>query len=289
MVAAPLLWSTAGVVSRWLTPELRQNGGFEITFWRSVFAALFVVAWLVRGHGGLQAVRASGRAGLLSGACWAVMFSCFMLALTLTTVANTLIVLAIGPLLTALVVRAVLGTRLPARTWLAIAAAGAGIAWMFAGAAGDAAPGRHAFGMLVALAVPVASAANMLLLQKTRARVDLIPAVLVGAVLSACVMLPLALPLRAGAADVAWLAALGVVQLGFPCVLMVMAARHLLAAEVALLALLEVVLGPLWTWLGAGEAPSQAALVGGAVVIGALVLNEAAGLRAARSDGTAAR
>jgi len=60
------------------------------------------------------------------------------------------------------------------------------------------------------------------------------------------------------------------------------AARQLAAPEVALLGLLEVVLGPLWAWLGAGEVPAAATLTGGALVLGALVLNELASLRAGR-------
>jgi drug/metabolite transporter (DMT)-like permease len=283
MIVAPVLWSTAGVVTRWLTPVLRETGGFEITLWRSMFAALFVAGWLFMGHGGVRRVLACGRAGILSGVCWAVMFCCFMISLSFTTVANTLIVESIGPLLTALLARLVLRADIAPRTWLAIAAAGAGIGWMFAGAAGTATPGRHALGMAVALGIPLASAVNLVTLQRSRSHVDLIPAVLIGGVLSALAMLPLALPLSAGGGDIAWLAALGVFQLGLPCVMLVVASRALSAPELSLMALLEVVLGPLWTWLGAGEAPQSATLLGGGVVIAALVLNEVAGLRSTRA------
>ena len=68
----------------------------------------------------------------LSGLCWAVMFTAFMVAITMTTVANVLVTMAIAPLLTALVARVVLGQRLPLRTWAAIVVAGVGIAWMYA-------------------------------------------------------------------------------------------------------------------------------------------------------------
>jgi drug/metabolite transporter (DMT)-like permease len=142
--------------------------------------------------------------------------------------------------------------------------------------------------MLVGLGAPLANAANLVLLQKTRSRVDLVPAVFVGAVLSVLVMAPFAVPVRANLVDVGLLAGLGVFQLGLPCVLLVVAARHLLAAEIALLELLEVVFGPLWAWLGAGETPSNATLGGGAVVLAALVLNEAAGLRSERALARAA-
>lgn len=282
LVTAAFLWSIAGVVTRHLTPALQAEGRFEITFWRSFFAALFVAGYLlwVRREG-LRPLWAAGWPGLLSGLCWAAMYTAFMLALTLTTTANTLVVMSVAPLLTALLARAILGARIAPRTWLAIGAATAGIAWMFAHEAA-ALSARHVAGMAIAFAVPLASAINLVTLQKTRARVDLIPAVLLGGVFSALAMLPLAWPFVASARDLALLALLGFFQLGLPCMLLVVAARHLSAPEIALLALLEVVLGPLWAWLGAGEAPSAATLAGGAVVLAALVGNEVAALRTAR-------
>ena len=283
MVVAATLWSIAGVVTRHLEPALQTEGRFEVTFWRSLFAAVFVGGYLllVRREG-WRPIVAAGRPGLLSGLMWAVMFIAFMLALTLTTVANTLLVLSLGPLITALLARAVLGAPIPPRTWAAIAVATAGIVWMAAQAAPASAGGRPLAGMLIALCVPVASAVNLVTLQKTRARVDLVPAVFLGGVISAALVLPLAAPFQAGLRDILLLAVLGFFQLGLPCMLMVVASRSLSAPEVSLLALLEVVLGPLWAWLGAGEAPAAATLAGGALVLGALVLNELAALRAGR-------
>ena len=283
MIVAATLWSIAGVVTRHLTPSLQADGRFEITFWRSLFAALFVAGYflLVRRQG-LAPLAAAGWAGLVSGLMWAVMFIAFMLALTLTTVANTLLVLSLGPLITALLARAVLGVPIAPRTWAAIAAATAGILWMATHSGPASAAGRPLPGMLIALCVPVASAINLVTLHKTRARVDLVPAVLLGGAISALLMLPLAAPLQAAPRDIALLALLGFFQLGLPCMLMVVAARSLSAPEVSLLALLEVLLGPLWAWLGAGEVPAAATLTGGALVLGALVLNEATALRAGR-------
>jgi drug/metabolite transporter (DMT)-like permease len=283
MIVAATLWSIAGVVTRHLTPALQVDGRFEITFWRSLFAALFVGGYLLLiRREGLRPVLATGWPGVISGMMWAVMFVAFMLALTFTTVANTLLVLSLGPLITALLARAVLGSPIPPRTWAAIAVATAGIVWMAAQAAPAAAAGQPLLGMLIAFAVPIASAINLVTLQKTRARVDLVPAVLLGGAISAALMLPLALPWQATARDVLLLATLGFFQLGLPCMLMVVAARRLSAPEVSLLALLEVVLGPLWAWLGAGEVPAKATFAGGALVLGALVLNELAALRANR-------
>jgi drug/metabolite transporter (DMT)-like permease len=280
MVCATLLWSIAGVVTRQLSAEMQQDGRFEVTFWRSFFAAIFVAGYLVfsRRGGGLGAVARAGWPGFVSGMCWATMYSAFMLALTLTTTANTLVVLSVGPLVAAVLARVVLGTRIDGRTWTAIVAAMVGIGWMFAQ---DAAVlgGRHLAGMVIAFAVPLAAAVNLVTLQRMRRHVDFIPAVFLGGILSALVMLPLAMPLHADLRDIALLALLGFFQLGLPCMFLVIVARRLPAHEIALLALLEVIFGTLWAWIGAGEAPTQATLVGGAIVLAALVLNELAAPR----------
>ncbi|WP_082368405.1 DMT family transporter [Piscinibacter sakaiensis] len=283
MLLVTLLWSTAGVVSR----QLESARGFEVTFWRSAFTALALAAWLAVQHGrGLPALLRAGGAPLwISGAMWCVMFTCFMLALTLTTVANVLITMSLSPLFTALLARFVLGHPVPRRTWVAIVFAGAGIVWMYghnlSGGSGA------LLGSLVALGVPVASAINWIVLQRAGGRVDLVPALLIGALASAALTLPAAWPTTASAADLGWLAGLGILQLAVPCVIAVRLARALPAAEIALLALLEIVFGIAWAWLGAGERPEAAVLAGGGLVLLTLALNEAVGLRArARDDDT---
>ena len=281
MIIAPALWSTAGVVTRHLSPELLASGRFEITFWRSLFAAVFVGGYLMLQRDFAGALRRAGVAGLTSGCMWATMFVTFMLALTLTSTANTLIMLAVAPLTTALLARVVLRTPILPRTWLAIFIAMAGIAAMFAGSL-RIESGASALGMLIALGAPIASAVNVVILKKRGNTVDLVPAVFLGGVISALAMLPLALPFLAQPRDVLLLALLGFFQLGLPCTLLVIAARHLSATEVALLALLEVVLGPLLAWAGAGEAISRHTLMGGALVVGALVLNELVAHRPSR-------
>lgn len=282
MVLVTLLWSTAGVVSRHL--EAAQS--FEVTFWRSSFNALGLALALtvMRGAALWRGLLRSPREVWVSGLCWSVMFTAFMVALTLTRVANVLVTMAIGPLVTALFARIFLHHRLPARTWVAIAVAGAGIAWMF-GHEVQAADARSLLGMAVALAVPLAAAVNFTVLQHTShgeaagESQDMLPAVLIGALLSSLVTLPLAWPLQASPHDLVLLAGLGVFQLALPCLLVVGLTRILPAPEISLLGLLEVVFGVLWAWLGAGEAPGPTALTGGALVLGALVGNELLGWR----------
>lgn len=283
MVVAALLWSIAGVVAR----QVEQAQGFELNFWRSAFNALALVVMLswLRGPRRLALQLREGDARLwLSGLCWSVMFTAFMVGLTLTTVANVLVTMSLAPLATALVARAALGHRLPPRTWAAIALAGLGIAWMY-GAQVRTGDVRHWLGTAVALGVPLAAAVNWTLLQARRgapAGGDFMPAVLIGALISALLTLPLAWPLAGTATDIGWLALLGVAQLAVPCLLAVRAARVLSAPEIALLGLLEVVFGVLWAWLGAGETPGPEVLAGGGLVLAALVAHELLALRRRR-------
>ena len=271
MVAVTLMWSIAGVVTR----HLEHARSFEVTFWRSFFTvlSLMVILPFFQGRQVFDRIRNGGSALWISGLCWSVMFTAFMVALTLTSVANVLVTMSVGPFLTALMARVFIGHRIPMRTWLAILVAGAGIAYMYAAQVS----GGQLAGTLVALCVPLAGAVNWTVVQRSQARgqnIDLVPAVLVGAVISSLVTLPLAMPFRASAHDVGLLALLGLVQLAIPCAISVMCARVLKAPEIALLASLEVVFGILLAWVGADEVPSQTVLAGGVLVIGALVANE---------------
>lgn len=272
MVVVTLMWSIAGVVTR----HLEHAQKFEVTFWRSFFTMLSLLVMLpvFKGRDVFSRMRQGGAALWLSGLCWSGMMTFFMVAIMLTTVANVLVTLALTPLLTALASRMFIGHRIPARTWLAIVVAGCGIAYMYAAQLGQ---GVSLVGTLVALCVPIAGAANWTITQHAHAQgkdVDLIPAVLVGAALSALVTLPLAWPFQASGHDLGLLAGLGLVQLAIPCVLVVVCARVLKAPEVALLGLLEVIFGILLAWVGAGEVPGNDVFVGGSLVIGALVVNE---------------
>jgi len=271
MVGAALLWSSAGVVARLL--ERAQH--FEVAFWRSLFAAVSMAGILVLIHRrrAWAVVRASGWPGLLSGLMFAVMFTAFMLALLRTTVANTLIVNSLYPVFAGVLATVFLGTRLPAYTWLAILVAVGGMAFMFASGLGSGLAGT-----LIAFAVPIAAAVNVVTLRKWGRAADLIPSVLIGGALAALVTLPFALPFAATPHDLALLAGLGLFQLAVPCTMLVVASRVLPAAEVALLSLLEAVLGPIWAWLGVGETPGAATLIGGGIVLAAIAANEAIAL-----------
>ena len=279
MVLCPLLWSTAGVV----TKQLDSAQSFEVTFWRSFFTAVSLLIILPFTHGKQWYKAVPWKRGSLwvSSVCWSVMFTAFMIAMVLTSVANVLITLAAGPLLTALVSRVVTGHKLPTRTYAAIGLAAFGIAYMFWSQFAVGKPADIA-GCLIALLVPMCGSIMWTNSQREQASgiaIDLVPCVLIGAVISSLSMLPFSIPFQATLFDVSWLAFLGLFQLAIPCTLAVIAARVLKAAEVSLLALLEIVFGITWAWLFVGETPSHQVLTGGALVLVALVGNVVLGLK----------
>lgn len=269
MLVAAACWSSGGYLVRLLAIA----NAWEIVFWRSLFMALFVsgVLLAMHGRGMARAVAAAGWPALVSGAFLAGTFFFYIGSLTRTTVANTNVLMSVSPFLAALAARAILKEAVPLRTWLAMAAAFAGIVVMFAGSL-DA--GRLT-GNLLALGVSCCFAAQITLLRKFHATVDMLPQVLAAGVISLVVAGIAAPPFAASTRDLAVLALMGAVQLGTGCLLATAASRALSATEIGLLALLEPILGPVWVWVLMSESPGPSTLTGGVIVLGAVLANEA--------------
>ena len=273
MIGATLCWSSAGVLVR----HMHLHDPWEITFWRSLFMTLFVGGWVWQQYRAkaLHKIIAVGLPGLISGTLLTVMFVGFIIALSATTVANTLIVISVAPFIAALMGRIFLGESVAIRSWLAMLVAFAGIVVMFFGAASH----DRWVGAMIAAIVPVAYGVNIVILRRMHASVDMIPAILIAGVISALVTAPLALPFDAVGRDFVLLALMGMVQLGLGCILMTIASRQLSAAEIGLVSVLETVFGTAAVWLLAGEQPSLAAVAGGGIVIGALAAEQLASVR----------
>lgn len=267
MVGLCVLWSMSGVVAR----QVESAQGFEMAFWRSGVCCLTLFIWLAYTHGKnpVRMVKDMGLSGLYSGMCWSVMFTCFMLAVKLTTVANTLLAISLSPLFAAVLARLVLGIRIAKVTWLCIAVAAIGMWWMFRhGLSGD-----GLLGVLIALGIPIASSINLIILRKSRERINLVPAVMLGGFFSSVLMLVFIFPTAATGTDIAWMAFLGVFQLAIPCTLLVWLTKYLPPQDIALLALLEVIFGTIWAWLWGNEPIPLATVQGGMLIIAALAFN----------------
>ena len=267
MIGAGLCWSTGGILVRNVT----LTDPWEIIFWRSVFMVIFMLGVLFFWHRSrtFERIAGVGIQGALAGALLASTFFFFILSVTRNTVANTLVLMSVGPFFVAFFGRVFLGELVPLRTWSAITAGLVGIILMFC----DGLDAGRTIGNFLALGVPIAFGLNVVILRRAHASVSMVPAVMLAGLFSIFVSLPFAWPLTPNLHDLTVLCIMGWVQLGTGCVLMTIATRYLSAGEIGLFALLETTLGPIWVWLGIGERPTDFALIGGMIVIGALLVN----------------
>jgi len=259
---AAVAWSSAGLFQR----ELSVSTATQVAG-RAVFAAVGLFAYVALSERGsvVQAFRAIGRGGIAVAILVALASGSFLVALNHASVANVLFFQALAPILAA-AMGLFLGDPVSRRTWLAMAVAVAGVAVMVGG------PGRPSLlGQGLSLVVSVSFAAT-LVITRHRRDVSMAPATCLSQLLALVVAAPFISPGAIGALDVTLLAALGLTQIGLGFVFLTIGGRLIPAGEVALITLLEIVLGPLWVWAFVGERPSTATLVGGAIVLGAVLL-----------------
>ena len=270
-LAAPLCWSVGGLVFRTI-----EAGPYEAVVWRSLTHVLVFPLFLLLGSGlrtfsDLHRVRGTVFVVTL---CLGGTFILHVLAMMNTTVANVLIVQSTSPLAVAALGWIVLGERVSARGWVTLAVAFTGLMIVIGGSI----DGGRFLGNAFALGVAACSACMVILVRRARA-VSLQPVSIFGAAIAVLIALPLSEPLAVSTRDIALLLSLGLIQMTLGLSLYLYALRVLPAAQVTLIALLEPVLGPIWVWLFMGEEPAIATVVGGAIVLGALAMNIALGLR----------
>jgi drug/metabolite transporter (DMT)-like permease len=262
-----IAWSTAGVLQRQLSLDTStQVAG------RAVFAAAALLAYVaVIERGRVRAAfRLVGVAGAGVAVCIAIASASFIAALNQTSVARVLFILAVAPVLAAVLARVTLGEPITRRAVAAMAVALAGVTLML-GAPGEGSLAGDALSFLAALAFAV-----MIVLTRWRHDVSMAPATCLAQVILIAAFLPFASPGEIGGDDVVWLAALGIGQIGLGFMLLTVGARLIPAAQVGLITLLEVVLGPAWVWLALDERPSTQTLAGGAIVIVAIIIQTSA-------------
>jgi drug/metabolite transporter (DMT)-like permease len=260
---AAVAWSTAGVLQRQLTLDASTQ-----VFGRAAFAGaalLGYVAIVERGQV-LRGFKSVGGAGIAVALCVAIASGSFIGALNHASVARVLFILAVAPVLAALLAWATLGEPISRRTALAMALALSGVAVML-GSPGEASLTGNGLAFLAALAFSV-----MIVITRWRHEVSMAPATCLSQAILVAAFLPFATPGEISGDDLAWLAALGIGQIGLGFALLTVGARLIPAAQVGLITLLEVVLGPVWVWLALDERPGTLTLVGGTIVIGAIVL-----------------
>jgi drug/metabolite transporter (DMT)-like permease len=260
---AAVAWSTAGVLQRQLTLDTSTQ-----VFGRAAFAGAALLGYVAIAERGqvLRGFKSVGGAGIAVALCVAIASGSFIGALNHASVARVLFILAVAPVLAALLAWATLGEPISRRTALAMVLALSGVAVML-GAPGEASLTGDGLAFVAALAFSA-----MIVITRWRHEVSMAPATCLSQAILVAAFLPFATPGEISGDDLAWLAALGIGQIGLGFALLTVGARLIPAAQVGLITLLEVVLGPVWVWLALDERPGTLTLVGGTIVIAAIVL-----------------
>ena len=263
-----LFWSFGGAIARFIeTPD-----SWAVIFWRSFWAAVFLIGFmLVRdgGRGTLKLFRDMGLPGIAVALCFATASSSFVVALAYTTVANILLMQAGVPLIAALLAFLLFREKVGPATWVAIAAVIGGVAIMVSESFdGRVSPVGDGLALLIAVAFSIAT-----VITRRFAHVRMTPATCLGTVIAASFAATQAGSVAVSGVDMAWLFVFGALNLGLGLACFATGARLIPAAFAALLGTVETLLGPVWVWLIHGEVPSARTIIGGAVIFAALLVH----------------
>lgn len=259
-------WSFGGAIARYL-----QVGDIWATvFWRSVFAAAFLLGFMLWREGIASTGRlfeAMGLPGLGVALCFGTASTFFVLALSHTTVANVVLMGAGVPLIAALLCYVLYREAVTAPTWGAIALVISGVGIMVSGSLGGLV---SPLGDGLALLIAVMFACSTVITHR-HAHLDMMPAVCIGMLIAAAVSGCLVTSFAVDPTNLGWLVLFGAANLGLGLALFVTGTRRVPAAATALIGTTEPVLGPVWVWLVHGEVPGVRTLLGGAIVLVALL------------------
>ena len=273
VIASSFANSANGLIVR----SLESSDAWQIVFYRSWFlAGALATVFIVQVGGRVRAALLDLRPWMVVGSVFiATVNTCFILAITLTTVANTMFLLSGAPFFAALLGRIVLGEAVARGVWIAMSVALVGMAVML----WDGLGAGTLLGNALALLAAACFGAFAVVLRKGRG-VNMLPIVVLGAVLGGLNGALLcggsfAIPLR----DVALLFLWGALLSGTVHVIFTWGSRHVPGAELTLLILIEFILSPMWVWLAIDERPSLATLIGGALVLASVASRALASLR----------
>ncbi len=270
---ATIGWSLSGLFVR-LMPDL---DGWQINCWRGLWLAVTLLVYLVIVHGreAIDQFDAIPFFGLLiSALCFAVGTTFYVTSLTFVSTATVSVIGATSPLITALLSPWVTGERPHLIAWFSavLAVVGAAVIAQHGWQLGN------GFGLLLSFAVPFTFALQTLLLRKYR-DYDMMAAICVGGFLSFCIAGFASVTVGHASAfnisqhDFLLLVLMGVVQLALPLIFYGWGARAVPAITLSLIAVLDAVFNPFWSWAVVGEKPETASLIGGAIILGAVVLS----------------
>jgi drug/metabolite transporter (DMT)-like permease len=263
VAGAAIVWSAGGLLARMI-----ETDPWTKLFWRSLFAFLFLLAYASYTNRGrlVATFRELGWPGVVLGLCFATASTAFIIGLDYTSVANIMFMQAGAPFIAGLLGWLLLRERVKLRSWIAMGAALLGIGVMFRGSLGAV----TITGDLLALTCALGFAGAIVTTRRHK-HLRMAPATCLATLFTALFSLPFAQLSAPDTSDFFYLVLFGVGQMGIGLILFTGGVRLIPAAEAGLMSVLESILSPLWVWIALTETPSDDTLVGGAIVLGAIV------------------
>lgn len=259
-------WSFGGAIARFLA----MDDSWSVIFWRCLFAAVFLVIFMLFRdgfRGTLALFRNMGWPGALVAFSFMTATTCFIVAIHYTTVANVVLIQAGVPLIAALMSRVFFKERITALTWAAISTVIAGVAIMMSKSLdGSISPKGDALALMIALVFAATTVVT-----RRYPNVRMTPAACAGGFLAAAIASTQAVSLFVTPTQLAILYVFGVFNLGLGMVLFVTGARLIPSALAALLGTAETMLAPVWVAIFNGEIPDVRAIIGGTLILAALI------------------
>ncbi|MBL10472.1 MAG: hypothetical protein CL402_08170 [Acidiferrobacteraceae bacterium] len=264
LVLSGLCLSISGLGLRYIA----EADGWQILFYRAIAftATVFIYMVLRKDFSARETFSRIGINDVLLGLFQGTGFVAFVFAILNTTVANALFVFSAAPLFAAVLGWWILKEAVHKRTWIAIGIATIGLMLMVV----NGIAGGRLLGNLIALWVPVSYAVSVILIRRSR-KVHMLPALCIAGLVTALISIFFISDFHISFNDLSISLFLGVFEIGFGFILMVLGARFVPAAQVGLLALVEPLLAPIWVWWGIGEIPTTLTIFGGLLIFMAIV------------------
>ena len=274
-----LVISPDGLLTRLITTD-----HWTLIFWRALLTGfgMWILSSFFYPENTWAKYKALGSSGIAMVACSSLGNISFIVAITHTSVANTLIILSTTPLFAVLIGRVFLGERIAARSWSAIVLVCIGVLVM---STDKSSVNTSLFGNIAAICGAFFLAAGFTVVRRFPS-IPIFPALSTSGLVTALLMLPFAQPFSISQQDLGYLIIMGGYMLPVATALMFLGPRYIPAAEVGLMLLLESILGPVWVWLVLSERPGIQSFIGGAIILSTLVINAIWIMRSTKLDVT---
>ncbi len=244
---------------------------WQILFWRQIFFSFIVALYLliVFKKNFFKSFYASGMPGIIAGIFLGIGFSAYVFAMYYTTVANTLFIISTETIFLALFGYIFLKEKISLVTFISIILGMSGVL-LIIGSSLTIQSSSQFLGNIVAFIMPISFAVLIVIVRKYP-KVDMVPSQFIAGVFAALIGYLVAGKLSISPHDLLLGFLAGTFQIGFGFIMITIGSQTTPAAVVGILMLTEAVFGPIWAWLFINEIPPTSVIIGGSIIISAIL------------------